>query len=74
MLEIPAEKEERRDEKEKKGYVRRERGYVSYIRRLRIPDDATEEGIEAKLEHGVLRLNIPKSVGKKEEKRKVEVK
>jgi HSP20 family protein len=73
-LEISAEKEEEREEKEKKGYVRRERGYVSYSRRLRLPDDAVREGIEAKLEQGVLKLNIPKSAEKKEEKRKVEVK
>ncbi len=72
MLDISAEKE-RKEEVEKKGYVRRERGYVSYCRRLRLPDDANREGIEAKLEGGVLKLEIAKSAEKKEEKKKVEV-
>lgn len=73
VLDISAERK-RETEEEKEGYVRKERGYYSFHRRLSLPEDAKEE-VEAKLEDGVLRLTIPKKqVPEGEGKRKVEVK
>ena len=67
-------KKERGEEEEKEGYVRRERGYVSFSRRLALPEDASEEGVDAKLQDGVLTLNIPKRKEEPEKKKKIEVK
>jgi HSP20 family protein len=65
MLDISAKKQ-KESEEEREGFIRKERGYVSFHRRLALPEDVEEEGIEAKLEDGVLRLTIPRK--KKEEK------
>jgi HSP20 family protein len=74
VLDISA-KRQRESEEEGRGYIRKERGYYSFHRRLALPEDADEEGVEAKLEDGVLRLSLAKR--KKEEKelkKKVDVK
>jgi HSP20 family protein len=74
ILDISA-KRQRDSEEEKEGYVRKERGYYSFHRRLALPEDAEEEGVDAKLEEGVLKLSIPKKKKEeKETKKKVEVK
>ncbi len=59
MLTISGEqKTEQKEENEK--YHVMERGYGSFTRRFRLPDNANTQEIKAKLEDGVLRLNIPK--------------
>lgn len=74
ILDISA-KRQQESEEDKEGYVRKERGYYSFHRRLALPEDAEEEGVEAKLEEGVLKLSIPKKKKEdKETKKKVEVK
>lgn len=72
-LKISAKKEEASEE-EREGYLRRERGYVSFHRRLPIPEDSDVDGIEARLVDGVLQINIPKKDKPEEEKKTVEVK
>ena len=67
-------KKERAEEEEEEGYVRRERGYVSFHRRLALPEDASEEDVDAKLQDGVLTLSIPKRKEEPEKKKKIEVK
>lgn len=39
----------------------RERGPISFERRLRLPDPLNVEGAEAKIENGLLRLHLPKA-------------
>jgi HSP20 family protein len=39
----------------------RERGPVSFERRLRLPDPLDVDGAEAKIENGILRLRLPKA-------------
>jgi HSP20 family protein len=74
VLDISA-KRQQESEEEKEGFVRKERGYYSFHRRLALPEDADEEGVDAKLEDGVLKLSIPKTKKEeKETKKKVEVK
>ena len=45
---------------EEENYKRVERQYGVFYRRFTLPDSANAEGIEAKSEHGVLRITIPK--------------
>jgi HSP20 family protein len=74
VLDISA-KRQQESEEEKEGFVRKERGYYSFHRRLALPEDADDEGVDAKLEDGVLKLSIPKTKKEeKETKKKVEVK
>ena len=55
-------KGERKSEKttEEENYKRVERQYGVFYRRFTLPDSADAEAIEAKSEHGVLRVTIPK--------------
>ncbi len=72
VLDITAKREERKEESAE-GYIRRERGFVSFHRRLNLPDDTTEDGLEAKLEDGVLRIRVQKTKEGMEKRKKVEV-
>lgn len=42
-------------------YFRRERRVESFSRTVRVPADVDAEGIEATLEHGLLRITLPKA-------------
>lgn len=57
VLEIQAEKHEKEDDKKRK-YVVRESS-SSFYRRVRLPDVANEDKIEAHLEDGLLKVVIP---------------
>jgi len=73
VLDIAAKRESNREESDE-GYIRRERGFVSFHRRLNLPDDATEEKLEAKLDDGVLKVLVQKATKGTEKRKKVEVK
>ena len=62
FLNITAEKCLDKEEKEKKDgkIIRQERYSGSLSRSFYVGEDITEEDIKAKLEHGVLKLTIPK--------------
>lgn len=70
-LSISVEREEKVDE-EKENYVHRERRYGSYERCVYLAD-ANPDGIEAKLEDGLLKIVVPKQ-DKDEGKRNIEIK
>ncbi len=72
VLDITAKREERKEESDE-GYLRRERGFVSFHRRLDLPDDAAEDNLEAKLEDGVLKIQVQKRKEVIEKRKKVEV-
>ena len=72
VLDINAKREERK-EKSDEGYLRRERGFVSFHRRLDLPNDAAEDNLEAKLEDGVLKIRVQKRKEEIEKRKKVEV-
>lgn len=57
-------KAEKKEENAENKYLRRDFSYVSFSRRMILPDDANKEGITARMENGVLSVFIPK---KKEE-------
>jgi HSP20 family protein len=72
VLDITAKREERKEESDE-GYIRRERGFVSFHRRLDLPDDAADDKLEAKLEEGVLKIRVEKTKQGTEKRKKVEV-
>ncbi|MEW5936772.1 MAG: Hsp20/alpha crystallin family protein [Candidatus Thermoplasmatota archaeon] len=58
-LEISAEvKGEEKEDDE--GYIRRERHYTSFYRRIPMPDGVIPEKSEAEMSDGILRVRIPK--------------
>ena len=60
-LVINMEKKAENNEKKHHGrYLRREFSYEKFQQMLMLPEDAEAEKIEAKVEHGVLHVSIPK--------------
>jgi HSP20 family protein len=60
VLEITAEK--KKDEEEKgEGYVRRERAYSRFYRRIPLPSEVDPGKVDAALKDGVLRIEMAKS-------------
>lgn len=73
------EMEKKTDEKNEKKhgrYLRREFSYSKFQQTMVLPDDAEREQISARVEHGVLNVNIPKVQKAKvdDSKRVIEVK
>lgn len=68
-------KAEKKDEDKKSHYLRREFSYSKFEQTLLLPDDVNKDGIEAKVNDGVLTVNLPKTE-KKEDKalKQIEVK
>ena len=68
-------KAEKKDEDKKSHYLRREFSYSKFEQTLLLPDDVDKDGIEAKVNDGVLTVNLPKTE-KKEDKalKQIEVK
>ena len=74
-LSISAHKSETQEEKDAKGnLIRQERYTGETSRSFYVGDNVTEKDIEAKLENGVLTLNVKKQEEKKPEKRYIEIK
>ncbi len=55
-------KQENNDEKKHGHYLRREFSYSKFQQTMLLPEDADREKINAQVEHGVLKVNIPKVV------------
>ncbi len=49
------------DEHKGEKYLRREFSYSKFEQALLLPDDIKKDKIEAKMEHGVLKISIPKN-------------
>jgi HSP20 family protein len=60
ILEIKGEKHEKEEDKKgnKRSYMLRE-SHASFYRRLRLPDYADEEHVDAKFEGGMLKITVP---------------
>jgi HSP20 family protein len=71
MLEITAEKTKEKEEKGE-GYIRRERGYTKFYRRIPLPAEVDPNNVDAALKDGVLRIEMVKSA--LPEVKKIEVK
>ena len=57
-------KEEKKEEKKDKKYLRREFSYSKFQQSIILPDNVEKDKISAKMEHGILSIDIPKTVGK----------
>ena len=72
VLHIEGEKSEKKEEKDGKKYLLKERTISSFSRSFTLPDSVDEEKIEASFKNGVLDLTLSKMP--KEEPKKIEVK
>lgn len=59
------QKQEHKEEDKTTRYLRREFSYSKYEQTLILPDDVKKEDISAKVEHGVLTVELPKVVEEK---------
>ena len=69
-------KEEDKAEDKKEHYLRREFNYSNYEQTYVLPDDVDKEKISAKVENGILTIDLPKmsKEAEKEENKSIEVK
>ena len=58
-------KQEQKEEDKSTRYLRREFSYSKFEQTLLLPDDVEKEQIKAKVEHGVLTVELPKHEEKK---------
>ena len=58
-------KQEHKEEDKNTRYLRREFSYSKYEQTLILPDDVKKDSIKAKVEHGVLTVELPKLVEEK---------
>ncbi len=74
VLTVSAEhKSEKKEEDEKKNFVKRERFYGSFTRSFDV-SGINVDGIEAKYENGILTLHLPKKAAEIPASRKLEIK
>lgn len=59
------QKNEKKEEDKNTRYLRREFSYSKYEQTLILPDDVKKEDISAKVEHGVLTVELPRIVEEK---------
>jgi len=60
QLTFSTSKNEKSEEKSKKGWIRRERREFQFVRSFTLPEDADANGIEAHFKNGVLQVVMPK--------------
>lgn len=72
VLQIKIERKEEIKE-EGKRYIRRERFANSMIRSFNLPENIDEEKIEAKCEHGILAITLPKANSPVSPNRQIEI-
>ena len=69
QLVVSMEKKNEQEEGKKNGrYLRREFSYSKFQQAMILPDDVEKDKIQAKVEHGVLTIDLPKQVATPEEK------
>ena len=73
LLTISGEKKSESEEKEK-GYYLKECSYGSFSRSVRLPDNISEDKIEAKFKKGVLTIDVPKKAPTPSKTRKISIK
>ncbi len=61
VLEITAQKKKEKEEKGE-GYLRRERSYTKFYRKIALPGEVDPDKVDATLKDGVLKIEMEKSV------------
>jgi len=64
QLVVTMEKKEEQQEKKEGRYLRREFSYSKFQQAMILPDNAEKDEIQAKVENGVLTIDIPKQIAK----------
>lgn len=72
-IDISGENEKKTEEK-RKNYLYNERSYSSLRRRISTPEEIDPSKIDAKMENGVLLIQVPKKTPTKTEETKVQIK
>jgi HSP20 family protein len=72
-IDISGEQEKKTEDKGK-NYLYKERSYSSLSRRISIPEEIIPSKIDAKMENGVLHIQVPKKTPAKKDETKVEIK
>ena len=72
-IDISGEQEKKTEEK-RKNYLYNERSYSSLRRRISTPEEIVPSKVDAKMENGVLRVEVPKKTPTKKQETKVQVK
>ncbi|HEX7818552.1 MAG TPA: Hsp20/alpha crystallin family protein [Nitrososphaeraceae archaeon] len=72
-IDISGEQEKKTEEK-RKNYLYNERSYSSLRRRISTPEEIDPSKIDAKMENGVLHIQVPKKTPTQNKETKVEVK
>lgn len=67
-IENKAQHEEKPQEGEKHHYLRREFSYASYEQAYTLPDEVNRDAISAKVEDGILTIELPKLASEPEKK------
>ena len=67
-IENKAQNEEKPQEGEKHHYLRREFSYASYEQAYTLPDEVNKDAISAKVEDGILTIELPKLAPEPEKK------
>ncbi|HDP97481.1 MAG TPA: Hsp20/alpha crystallin family protein [Euryarchaeota archaeon] len=74
-VEISAEiREEKKEEDKESGYIRRERRYSRFYRRVPLPSSVKADEVEAELKDGILSISLPKQSPPETKTKKVKVK
>jgi len=60
VIDLEKKVEDKQEEKESGRYLRREFSYTKFHQTLLLPDDVDREQIAANVEHGVLKVTLPK--------------
>ena len=66
-------KDEKKDENKKTHYLRREFASCNYQQALTLPEDVDRNGINAKVENGVLHITLPRTAKAEKETKRIEV-
>jgi HSP20 family protein len=72
-VEISAEKSEKKEEK-KKDYIYSERSHRSFYRKIPVPEEIVPSKVDARVNNGILVVELPKRRPAKSQATKVEVK
>ena len=72
VITLEGKKEEKKDEKDGKKYLVRERVVRDFKRSFTLPEDADEEKVSASFKNGVLEIDLPKT--EKAQPKRIEVK